>query len=87
LIKILQSLQTLYYYVSKFAQLAQTSDTLNISDSDIPPAKHVLSLAEGARRAPSSDEKYCFFFFAAFASLREIFRFFWLRRSRAVPQW
>jgi hypothetical protein len=62
--------------LESFRLLRKSSDISNISDSDISPAK--------ARSTPSSD-KYYFSFFAAFASLREISRFFWLRRSRAVP--
>jgi hypothetical protein len=53
--------------------LGKSSNVRKISDSDISPAKHVLSNVEGAPRALSSD-KYFFFFFAAFASLREIIR-------------
>jgi hypothetical protein len=45
--------------------LGEFSRIRNISDSDIPPAK--------APRTLSSD-KYFLFFFAAFASLREIIR-------------
>jgi hypothetical protein len=47
--------------------LRNVSNISEISNSDISPAK--------ARRTPSSD-KYYFFVLAAFASLREIFRFF-----------
>src|SRR5262249_7072637 len=54
--------------------LGEFSKIRNISDSDIPPAK--------APRTLSSD-KYFFFFFAAFASLREIIR----NSVAASPRW
>jgi hypothetical protein len=68
--------------VESFRSLRKLSDTLNISDSDILPAKHSSSV-EGAPSTPSSEKYFCFFF-AAFASLRfhsghasrEIFRDF-----------
>ena len=58
--------------LEKLRGLGTFSKIRNMSDSDIPPAKHVLRLVEGAPRTLSSD-KY-FFLFAAFASLREIIR-------------
>jgi hypothetical protein len=54
--------------------LGKSSNVRNISDSDISPAK--------APRTLSSD-KYFFFFFAAFASLREIIR----DSVAASPRW
>src|SRR5262249_28174738 len=58
--------------LEKLPGLGKFFKVRNISDSDFPFAKHVLSLVEGAPRTLSSD-KY-FFLFAAFASLREIIR-------------
>jgi hypothetical protein len=54
--------------------LGKSSNIRNISDSEISPAK--------APRTLSSD-KYFFFFFAAFASLREIIR----DSVAASPRW
>jgi hypothetical protein len=53
-------------------KISEFFDIGNIPEADICPAKHVLSVVEGALRTPSSEVFH--FFFAAFASLREIFR-------------